>query len=158
MEGLSQILWRERELLETLLFKLEHEQLVLASGRTRWLLRCANEIEAVLATIRETEVLRAVASDEAAAAHGLTSNPSLAGLAEAVEEPWRSILLEHRDAFVSMTAAITQLADLNRDLVSAGYRSARETILAISDGADTYSPDGTAVSEARPSRLVDQRL
>ena len=29
------MLWRERELLEALLFKLEVEQLVLASGRTR---------------------------------------------------------------------------------------------------------------------------
>ena len=37
MEDLSSVLWRERELLETLLFKLEIEQLVLASGRTRWL-------------------------------------------------------------------------------------------------------------------------
>ena len=37
MEKLSQILWRERELLDTLLFKLEEEQMVLASGRTRWL-------------------------------------------------------------------------------------------------------------------------
>ena len=37
MEDLSLILWRERELLETLLYKLEMEQLVLASGSSRWL-------------------------------------------------------------------------------------------------------------------------
>src|SRR5438045_4734995 len=34
---LSSILWRERDMLELLLFKLEEEQLVLAAGRTRWL-------------------------------------------------------------------------------------------------------------------------
>ena len=39
MERLSLILWRERDLLETLLFKLEEEQLLLANGRTRWLMR-----------------------------------------------------------------------------------------------------------------------
>ena len=32
---LSSILWRERDMLELLLFKLEEEQLVLAAGRTR---------------------------------------------------------------------------------------------------------------------------
>ena len=66
MEKLSLILWRERELLDTLLFKLEIEQLVLASGRTRWLTRAAREVEPVLETLRETEILRAVAADEAA--------------------------------------------------------------------------------------------
>ena len=44
MEKLSQILWRERELLDSLLFKLEMEQLVLGSGRTRWLARAAKEV------------------------------------------------------------------------------------------------------------------
>src|SRR4051812_39244560 len=33
----SNVLWRERELLEMLLFKLEEEQLLLTAGRTRWL-------------------------------------------------------------------------------------------------------------------------
>ena len=71
MEKLSQILWRERELLETLLFKLEEEQMVLAGGRTRWLTRAAREVENVLDTIRETEILRAVAAEEVAAELGL---------------------------------------------------------------------------------------
>jgi len=37
LSDLSSILWREREMLELLLFKLEEEQLILASGRSRWL-------------------------------------------------------------------------------------------------------------------------
>ncbi len=36
-DELSAVLWRERELLETLLFKLEAEELIIASGRSRWL-------------------------------------------------------------------------------------------------------------------------
>ena len=102
MERLSLVLWRERELLDMLQFKLEVEQLVLASGRSRWLMRAAREVEAVLETIRETEVLRAVAADEAAASIGMTSNPSLSALAEAAGEPWSTILTEHRDAFISV--------------------------------------------------------
>ena len=140
MERLSLVLWRERELLDLLQFKLEVEQLVLASGRSRWLMRAAREVEAVLETIRETEVLRAVAADEAAASIGMTSNPSLSALAEAAGEPWSTILTEHRDAFVAATREITELADANRDLISAGYRSARETLLTLGESADGLQP------------------
>ena len=41
LSEVSNILWRERQLLELLVFKLEEEQFVLASGRTRWLARDA---------------------------------------------------------------------------------------------------------------------
>ena len=51
MEKLSQILWLERELLDNLLFRLEEEQMVLASGRTRWLVKAARDVENVLARI-----------------------------------------------------------------------------------------------------------
>jgi hypothetical protein len=158
MERLSLVLWRERELLEQLHFKLEVEQLVLASGRTRWLANAARDIDTVLATIRETEVLRAVAADEAAASIGMSSNPSLAALAEAADEPWGQILAEHRQAFVAVTADIGALADSNRDLISAGYRSARETLLSMGETTDGYAADGTATAEPVRHRLVDRSL
>lgn len=158
MEKLSLILWRERELLETLLFKLEEEQLLLSSGRTRWLMRAAKEVEAVLQSIRETEILRSVAADEAAAAIGLGASPSLRALADSVDEPWRTILAEHRDAFVAITSEISALADSNRELVTAGYRSARETLLTLGDGSSGYSPDGSAVAGTPRHLLVDRSL
>lgn len=158
MERLSLVLWRERELLESLHFKLEVEQLVLASGRSRWLMHSARDVDALLAMIRETEVLRAVAADEAAAAIGMTSNPSLSALAEAADEPWSSIFIEHRQAFVAATADITALADSNRDLISAGYRSARETLLSLGETTDGYTADGTATAEPTRHRLVDRSL
>ncbi|MFA6297791.1 MAG: flagellar export chaperone FlgN [Nocardioides sp.] len=158
MEKLSLVLWRERELLGLLLYKLEVEQLVLASARSRWLMRAAQEVEAVLEMLRETEVLRAIAADEAAADSGLAAHPSLRALAESVEEPWRSILLDHRDAFVKMTAEVEALADTNRDLITSGYRAAREALLTIGDATDSYSPDGSAVVSAPARRLVDRRL
>lgn len=159
MEKLSQILWRERELLDTLLFKLETEQLVLAGGRNRWLMRAAREVENVLETIRQTEILRAVAADEVAASLGLEHNPSLRALAEAVEEPWRGILQDHHEAFLAVTREVTALADANRELITAGYRSARETLMTIGDGAEGYNADGDAVNVTGPSRrLVDWNL
>lgn len=159
MDKLSQILWRERELLDTLLYKLEVEQQVLASGRSRWLLRAAQEVEDVLGTLRETEILRAVAADEAAADSGLEHNPSLRALAEAVDEPWRGILLDHHEAFTVATREIVALADANRELITVGYRSARETLLSLAEGTDGYGADGSAVSvAAERHRIVDWSL
>jgi hypothetical protein len=119
MEKLSQILWRERDLLDSLLFKLEMERLVLGSGRTHWLARAAKEVELVLDMLRETEILRSVAADEAAESIGLTSNPSLRALAEAVDEPWRSIMLDHKEAFEKVSREIASLAETNRELLTA---------------------------------------
>jgi len=159
MEKLSQILWRERELLDTLLFKLEEEQMVLASGRTRWLVRAAREVENVLETIRETEILRAVAADDAAASLGLGHNPSLRALAEAVDEPWRSIMLDHHDAFTTVTHEVVALADANRELITSGYRSARETLMTLGDTTQGYDAAGSAVPVTDSRRpMVDWSL
>lgn len=158
MEKLSHILWRERELLETLLYKLEVEQLVMATGRTRWLLHAAKEVESVLETIRETEILRAVAADEAAEQVGLAPNPSLRALVDATSEPWASILADHRDAFATVAADITAMADTNRELITAGIRSARETLLSLTEGTDGYSADGSAVTGIARKPLVDRSL
>ncbi|UMG92947.1 flagellar protein FlgN [Nocardioides sp. TF02-7] len=159
MEKLSLILWRERELMEQLSFKLEVERLVLASGRTRWLAAATREIEDVLATIRETEVLRAVAADEAAAELGLPPDPSLAALAAAAPEPWQGLLLDHRDAFVAMAREIAELSEQNKGLLTAGYRSARATLSSITGtGTDGYAEDGSAVVDAPRSGFLDKAL
>ncbi len=158
MDKLSVILWRERELLETLHYKLEVEQMVLASGRSRWLMQAARDVDAVLETIRETEVLRSVAADEVAARLGLKHNPSLSALADSVDEPWGTILREHRDAFIAVTREIADLADTNRDLISAGYRSARDTLLSLGEETSGYTPDGSALTGPSPHRLLDRSL
>lgn len=158
MEKLSLILWRERELLETLQYRLELEQLVMANGRTRWLAQAARDVELVLDEIRQVELLRAVAADEAAAALGLAPNPSLGALVEAVDEPWASILLDHREAFATTSEAIIHLADTNRSLISAGFRAAHETLLGLGGGVRTYSPAGTAVIDAASGVRVDRSL
>lgn len=159
MEKLSQILWRERELLETLLFKLEVEQMILATGRTRWLMQAAREVEAILDTIKESELLRSVAADEAAMSIGLGHNPSLRALAQASEEPWRSILMDHHEAFRAVTSEIGALAEANKELITAGYRSAQDTIMNLTRENAGYGADGAAVSVSAPEqRLLDWSL
>lgn len=157
MEDLSSVLWRERELLETLLYKLEVEQLVLAGGRSRWLPAAAREIEAVLANIRDIELLRAVEVDEVAEELGLDPNPSLKDLAATSPEPWNAIWLDHREAFRTVAAEISAMADSNRELLTAGYQAAQATLLSMSEGPGTYSPDGSVAPDRRVS-LVDRSL
>jgi len=157
MEELSSVLWQERELLETLLYKLEVEQLVLAGGRTRWLPAAAREIDACLERIRGVELLRAVAVDAVAAELGLEPNPSLQQIANQSEEPWRGIWLDHREAFTTVAAQIGHMSESTRTLLTAGYQAAQATLLSMTDGAGTYGADGSVDSD-RPVSLVDRSL
>lgn len=157
MEDLSSVLWRERELLDALLYKLEVEQLVLAGGRTHWLATAAREIEDVLEQIRGIELLRSIELDDIAAELGLEPNPSLHEIADRCEDPWRSIWLDHRAAFTTVATAITKLSESNRDLLTAGYQAAQATLLSLSEGAGTYGADGSVESDRRTS-LVDRSL
>lgn len=157
MEQLSQVLWRERELLEELLFRLEVEQLVLASGRTRWLAHAAGDVEGLLEDLRRTEILRATAAEAAASAAGLPSGPSLRALAETAPEPWRSILLDHHDTFVTLTDEIAAMADANRHLITSGYQAARAVLTDLTN-TDSYTPDGEAAAAPVGPRLLDRSL
>ncbi len=154
----SSTLWRERELLELLLFKLEEEQVLLATGKGRWLQRATREVEVVLEEIRRAELLRSVQVDEVAAELGLAPGPSLRQVAEAATEPWRTLLLEHRDAFMAATVEIQAMADANRDLLTAGHRAVRTTLMNLTDSADTYNERGVAAPTATFAKIIDEAM
>jgi hypothetical protein len=159
LTDLASVLWRSRELLEMLLFKLEEEQLLLASNRSRWLSHATREVEVVLDQIRQTEVIRAAYSQDAAVELGLPADASLGELADAAPAPWADLLHQHRKAFLMLTSEIGALADVNRDLLTAGQRAARETMLAFAETVETYGPQGQTVSGGiRRSNLVDEAI
>lgn len=152
VEHLASILGREHELLETLLFRLVEEQLVLAHGHTRWLPRAALDVERAIEDVRATELLRADAAAAVGLELGLGVEPALSQLVESAPEPWNAILRDLREGFLTTTAEIEALAEANRDLITAGYRSARETLLSVEATSDSYGADGSAVV-SRSSRL-----
>ena len=158
LADLASILWREREMLELLLFKLESEQLVLAGGRTRWLAHATREVEVVLEEIRRTEVIRAIEVDEIAASLGIGPNPSLSALAEAAPVPWSELLDQHRKAFLTLTAEVSSLAEANREMLTIGARAARETMLAVVGSVETYGRRGETVAAAPRTRLIDEAM
>jgi hypothetical protein len=164
LREVSAILWRERHLLELLLFKLDEEQLVLAAGRTRWLARATREVEMVLEEIRQTELERAVAVSGVAVDLGLPSDASLRRLAETAPEPWRDILAEHRQAFLSLTDEITALVQTNREMLVRGQKAVRDVLASVGDGrvevSAGYGSRPAAIERIEPGRpfLTDEAL
>ena len=161
LREVSAILWRERHLLELLLFKLDEEQLVLAAGRTRWLPRATREVEMVLEEIRQTELERAVEVSRVALDLGLPAGASLRQLAEASPPPWQGMLVEHRQAFLSLTDEVTALVQSNRELLVRGQKAVREVLASIGDGkvevGAGYGGRPAAPDAGRPF-LIDEAL
>ena len=93
LNEVSTVLWRERQLLELLVFKLEEEQLLLNAGKARWVNHASREVEIVLDQLRAAELLRAVKVEAAAEELGLAFLP---GPALAVPGRPRTVVLDLR--------------------------------------------------------------
>jgi hypothetical protein len=158
----SNILWRERQLLELLLFKLEEEQLVLASGRSRWLSHATREVEMVLEQIKGAELVRAVEVAALGDELGLGANPSLRVIADVLESPWKGIFEQHRAAFLTASQEIQSLAQVNRDLLSRGQRATEEALEWLTEASgepDLYSAAGRRAARVDVlPRLVNEAL
>jgi len=152
LQEVSTTLWQERNLLELLLFKLEQEQLLLASGRTRWLSRATREVEIVLERIREAELMRSIEVENVAPSLLLPPGPSLRQLAENAPPPWDTMFADHRQAFLELTEEITQLASTNRELVARGQRATQDFLNNFVDPQPTtgYPMDGGRDRERTP--------
>ena len=158
----SNILWRERRLLELLVFKLEEEQLVLASGRSRWLTHATREVESVLAEIKRLELDRAVHVEALAQLLGLATNPTLRQLVESAPAPWSGMFDDHRIALLELAQEIDGVARSNRDMLSRGALAAREALATMGEiELDGYSPRGHTdpiVDRAAVLRIVDEAM
>jgi hypothetical protein len=159
LSDVSNIIWQERRLLELLVFKLEEEQLVLASGRTRWLAHATREVEAVLDEIRSIELERAMALQETTAELGLGDAPSLRELSEAAPPPWDHIFGEHRRALLEVAQEIDGVSKANRELLTRSHQAAREALSAVGDvEVETYTPRGSHAERSLALRLVDEAI
>ena len=158
LNELSGVLWRERQLLELLLFKLEAEQLILTSDRTQWLGHATREVETVLEQIRTAELGRSVEADAAAREVGIDEGSSLLVLAEAAPPPWDELLGDHHRSFVSLTEQISTMAESNRDLLATSHRATQETIMSLQESVQTYDPRGATSAATGSVQLLDQAL
>lgn len=158
LNELSTVLWRERELLEMLLFKLEEEELILASGRTRWIGRATREVEAVLEQIRGIELGRAIEADDAAREVGIEEGASLLEIAKAAPSPWNDLLRSHHVALTDVTSQIDALAHSNRDVLAQSVRATQEALVGVSNAPSTYDTKGGQGQRIDSAFLFDQAL
>ena len=123
LPDLAAVLWRQREQLERLIYRLECEQLMLAAGRTARLALATTEVEGCLAELQVLELRRGEISDRVAQELGLRPGAGLEDLAAGAEPPWSGVLVEHRQALIALAAELSALAEVNRHLLTAGAQA-----------------------------------
>lgn len=113
-------LWRQRELLEMLLFKYEEERLLRTAGMTRWLAHASREIEVVTGRLGKSSLSTAVAISSLGESWGLPRGALLRDLAEgAPSAMWAEIFTDHLRALVEV---ITEIREV-RAQTNATYRA-----------------------------------
>ena len=162
---LSALLWRERELLELLTFKLEVEQLLLTAGRTRWIDHATREVEQVLDRLRGTGLERSVAVAELAREWGTADDAPLRDLVDSAPAgPWGEIFGAHLAAMTELTERIGRLRDENERFLRAAARATQEALAgSVPDDAPlTYDAQGqrpgTRTADVAGGRLFDGSL
>lgn len=157
-EELTTLLWRERELLELLIFKLDEEQLILQSGKTRWLDHATREVQHVMDRLRAASFERATVASAVAISWGLPEEGGLQDLASAAADgPWGEILLSHFAALATQVEHVRSLRDTNLQFLRAGLRSSQETVAALGTDAGTYNHLGRTDQDAG-SRFLDKSV
>lgn len=157
---LSALLWRERELLDVLTFKLEEEQLLLTSGNSRWLPLGTKEVEQVLSHLSQASLARTIEAAVVAESWGLPTDATLSDLvAAAPEGAWAEVLNAHLTALTRQTFLIKELRDTNEQFLRSAVRSTQESLadLQPSVAAGTYDAQGKTGATAG-SRIFDQRF
>jgi hypothetical protein len=164
LPDLAAVLWRQRELLELLTYRLECEQLMLAGGRTRWLPAATSEVETLLDELKVIEMQRAAVSDVAARDLGLRAGATLEELAGTAQPPWTDVLIEHRNALIAISGELAMLAETSKAMTGAGLAAVEQTLASLGGrvGASSQGYDARGrtdmISGQGRSVVVDRAL
>ncbi len=154
---LSESLWRTRELLDVLAYRIEVQRALVETGRGGWLARSTREVDELIATVRSSELARAVDLLPLTQLLELPPEASLGEIAEAVPAPWDQVLAEHRHALAEQTSQLTQAALANSELLSSSVRLIEEALSRFqgSGTGSTYTASGSRDRDAA-GRLFDE--
>jgi hypothetical protein len=157
---LSALLWRERELLELLVFKLEEEQLLLmTAGKARWLQFATREVEQVMERVREAGLTRTVEVSKLAIEWGADENATLRELVDnAPADTWAEIFRAHLQGMTALTNEIKELRDVNEQFLRTAMRATQETLADMDSESTTYDSRGASDAPAAAAQLFDRTL
>jgi hypothetical protein len=146
---LSATLWRLREALDHLLFKVFETRLVLDADQDRWLPNAGRELDAARREAAQIEIVRAVETLSLADHLGLVPTITLGELSGKLPSPWDTIFLDHLDALRGLVGEIHRAAGTDR------RASARPARVAPADEiVDVRAVLADALAEARPASLL----
>jgi hypothetical protein len=163
MDNLATLLQRERLLLELLVFKITELRHLLVDGDARFLGWAAEEVERAVEAVRLCELERVLLVEDAA--HDLPAgdydeSTLLDRLAASADEPWRTLLTEHRAALTALAlevqdglAAARRLSEAGSDAVSALFERVGDEIPGAGPALLTYGPGSTTTWSAPAPRV-----
>ena len=156
-DELSRRLWLLRNQMEQLACALEIQQLVLANNRLRWLPMVSENVEQIVADIREAEADRSAATHRVARSLGLPTEASLLELAQAAGEPHGPLWQQTRLHLISLQAEIDQFSSENHELTRRGLASTNMVIGHLAgERHDTYDPEGASARLAPAGSRFDR--
>ncbi|MDA8400870.1 MAG: flagellar export chaperone FlgN [Actinomycetota bacterium] len=156
LSEVSAILWRERQLLDTLAFKLKEEHLLLLAGEQQWLSKATLEVTEVLEAIKAAELSRALETQDLIMEFGLDPMPTLDELAQATPAAWHQTFSDHKSGLMAALAKIADLAELNRSILTRHLSAIAETLSMLGEvTGGSYDRAGAPSTNVAPSRLVD---
>lgn len=156
---LSVLLWKERELLELLQFKLEEQHLLLVAGKSQWIDLATREIESVLEKVHTAGLVRSLEASNVAIAWGNSGDSSLTQIIDAAPEgPWKEIFTAHLGALRSTSTEIARLRDGNEQYLRAAYRSTQETLANLGEDPTLYGPKSSTSAHAAGAHIIDTNL
>jgi hypothetical protein len=116
VQELAEVLGLERRLLEALVFRLLEARGLLVDGEARFLGWAASDIEAAGAAVREVEARRATV----VRAMGGDDRATIGTLALQVDEPWTTLLEDHRASLGRLAAEVGAAGEGTHELAQVG--------------------------------------
>lgn len=157
LEQLAETLWAERNVVQFLLFKLVTAKLLLAADEHRFVAHALDEVERVLAGLREAEARRTAALSATARDWGVPAGDlSLRELVRLAPEPMATVFRDHQESFVALAEEIESTAADNRRLATSALTHVQRTLDALTGPpvGPTYTATGRHdTATPRPTRL-----
>lgn len=155
---LSMHLLRQREVLELMLFKLDELEMLLSTGRTRWVQHATVEVDRVAKALTAGTIERDTLFVEVAAGWGAPEATTLRELVEvAPTDAWREVMGSHHDALSALAAEIAEKKSSVNQHLRTALRVTQETIAGLGEPSGEYAASGDRVG-GTGSRLLDVQV
>jgi hypothetical protein len=158
---LNQLLWRERDVLEDVLYRLQVQQLLLVEGRERWVERSVDDLERSLARVERYQRMHRDLLDDISAYLPVHGGSTLSEVVAVTPSPWDDIFEEQQASVLVLINEIEAASRDNHGLARRGMVQAGEAMERFGQatgttgaGPESYGPTGLR----RPRRNVDAML